>query len=345
MAMADHRFYSLRVRNFAAPMTNRDENPAETLNDMQALIIGTVRDDLDARLLLTGNFRYQGYNDLGLPPVSMASNAHFEEFEKRGYDFWSHLSRTKEQWPGQSNVSGSFTTRAWAVAHYNAGTNRRAFEYAMQVFLCATKEQWKDYGLPDPFVRRDVDRNSGGNPLTYQTLCRNCHSIMDGMGGAFANYDFKDGSLVFLNDIAPKINQNGQVWPDGYITVDSAWVNYATQHHNESFGWRGPLSGNGLREFATMIANSKGFSQCMTKKVFKEVCRRPITEADMPAIVSLADGFENDGYRFKSLFAHVATDPICNQRNSKENPDENFASFNRRITVSSGSKPGCPYRP
>lgn len=346
LAMTDRHFYSIRARGFAAQMTNKEESPSEPFNDMQAMVLGAIRDDMDARLLLSGNFRYQGYSSLGLPPVMKDSNSHYLEFENRGYDHWKDLMRVNEQWGKTEPAAGVLTSRAWAAAHYAAGTNRRGFEYAMQIFMCVTKEQWKDRGLPDPYVRRDVDRNPGGNPNTYQTHCRNCHSIMDAMGGAFANVDFVNGAITFLGkDVSAKMNQNGEVWPEGYVTVDTSWQNFARFNHNEALGWRGPLSGNGLKEFGTMLANSQGFSECMVKRVFHDVCRRPLTKEDNAVIKDLAQKFEAGGYKFKSLFASVSTNNFCFDLSEEEYNAQWEKASGRSSSTADDSGAGCPYRP
>lgn len=312
-AMTDKRFYSIRLRSFAAPMSNVDESPQEPFNDLQALVIGIIRDDLDARLMLSGDFGYKGYPNLGLPAVSRADNAHYQEFESRGYDYWRDLMRYKDQWPDIDEAAGVLTSRAWGKAFLSAGTNRRSMQYSFQIFMCAPKEKWKDVGIPDHFVRRDVNRNIGGNPWTYQNDCRNCHGIMDALTGAFARFDFVDNAITYMgpSGIAAKYNQNGEVFPDGYVTYKDAWINYATYNTNKGFGWRGPLKGIGVKAYGEMLANSRGFSQCMVKRVFHDVCNRDLEGTESEMVESLADKFEGSGYRFKTLFAAAAIEPNC----------------------------------
>ncbi len=312
LAQEDHHFYSVRVRNFAAPMTNKAEDPSEPFNDMQAMIIGVTRDELDARLLLTGNFRYQGYSNLGLPAVSRANNDHYQAFDDQGYDYWANLTQVSPQWSDVAESAGVLTSRAWAKAHYIAGTNRRGVQFTFQEFLCTPIDQWKDPGLPDHFVRRDVDRSPDGNPNTYETFCRNCHAPMDALGGALARFDFQNDTLLYYpTSIAPKYNQNITVYPDGYVTVNDNWINYVTANQNQAFGWRGALQGVGIHDFAAMMANSRGFSACMVKRVFQEVCNRTPVASDATVISSLTDGFEANQYNLKKLFAQVSIDPTC----------------------------------
>jgi hypothetical protein len=313
LAMADRRFYSVRMRGFATPYSNKALSPVGEFDDLQALFIGITRDNLDARTLLTGDFRYQGYPELGLPPVSLADNRHYTEFDANGFDPWKDLVRVDDQWKELDEAAGVLTTRAWAKAHYVAGTNRRAFEYTMLQFLCLSKMQWKDRGLPDDYVRRDITRAEAGNPATYQNNCRNCHAGMDAMAGAFARYDFVGDSFVQLppGKVAEKYNINTYYYPDGYITIDSSWVNYLTKNHNEAIGWRGALKGSDLASFGKMISESKGFSQCLTKKLFEEICNRPPAMDEIDLMSGIADEFEKGGYRIRSLVGRIATDPVC----------------------------------
>lgn len=313
VAVSDKRFYALRVRGMAAPWTNKEADPNETFNDVQAMLIGVVRDELDARLLLTGNFKYQGYTSLGLATASRANNAHYSQFEERGLDYWANLTKSSPQWSDVSEAAGVLTSRGWAKAFYSMGTNRRAVEYTFQVFLCAPQTKWAEPGLPDSYVRRDVDRAKGGNPVTYQTHCRNCHASMDAMGGAFARLDFLNDEFVHvgMGKVAEKFNINKETFPDGYVTERDNWVNYAIYHQNESFGWRGKLEGNGVKEFGTMIANAKGFSRCLVTKVFKEVCNRGPETTDNDLVNKLTDKFEAEGYNMKKLFMNVAVEDSC----------------------------------
>jgi hypothetical protein len=290
-------------------MGSSKETSFEPFNDFQALVMGIIRDNLDSRLLLSGNFRYQGKSP-DLPLVSRLNNLHFSAFEERGMDPRLELERVQPQWADVPSIAGLLTTRGWAESHYFAGTNRRAAERTFQVFLCSPIVKWKDVGMPDNRVRRDVDRVPGGNPATYQTLCRNCHSIMDGLAGAFARFNFEKGAFKFSgSQVVKKMNQNNTVYPEGYVTVDDSWVNFATQNHNEGFGWQGPLTGIGVQALGTMVANSDAFRRCLTTSVFRQVCRRDPTELD--AIEQHSIRFATAGYQLKSLYAELAVEPGC----------------------------------
>jgi hypothetical protein len=314
IAVADQNFYEVTVRSWAAKMSNVDQSPLQGLNDMQATLIGTVRDELDARLLLVGNYRYEAFDDLtGLDPVSPANNNHYAQFDQAGFGLARNLKRASPQWRHISETAGVLTSRAWAEAHMKAGTNRRALEYTFKIFLCTPIQTWRDPGLPDFYVRRDVDRRPGGNPATYQKECRTCHAGMDALAGAYARFNFEDNTIQYAGTrrVFPKFNNNGHIYPDGFVTSDDAWFNMATRNHNVAFGWRGEVHGKGLKAFAKMVADSKGFSQCMTKRVFSQVCSREAGANDHDTVVALADAFEDQGYNLKNLFKNVATNQSC----------------------------------
>jgi hypothetical protein len=309
------------MRNFATQYANNDSSPIGDFNDLIALFIGITRDNLDARDLLTADYRYEAYPDLGLPPVSLADNLHYQAFDDKGLDPWRDLTRVDDQWKEFDEAAGVLTTRAWANNEYMpAHTNRRGVKYAMQDFLCVQMEQWRDRALPDDYVRRDVDRNNAGNPENYQNKCRGCHAGMDALGGAFSRYTFVDGTFTQVpkGQVVPQVNKNGDVYPEGYLTLDDSWVNYSTRNHNEALGWRGPLTGNGVAAFGKMLANTQAFSQCMTKRLFTELCNRAPDMSEVTLVQSLADGFEKGGYKIQSLVSQIATEEACLAHPKKE---------------------------
>lgn len=308
----DDNFLSVRVKTFAAPFSSKDLSPIEPFNDLQALIIGVVRDELDARTLLTGDIRYQGYKSTGLPAPSLANNDHYLQFDAKNYNYATDLERVNKQWESLGVAAGAFTTRAWSVINYDAGTNRRSLKNGIEVFLCTSIDTWKVRGAPDYFVRRDVDRAPGGNPATYQNTCRNCHALMDGMAGAFARFDLVDGVLTYLKSgVAAKMNQNGNVYNAGFVTVDDSWTNLTKYNNNIDFGWRSPMTGQGVPELAHMLAQSSAFSRCMVTKVFTEVCGGSIQEIAPEMITPLTADFESRKYNLKYLFTKTASLNQC----------------------------------
>lgn len=312
VAAEEESFLKVRVRNFASPFSSKDFVTTESFNDLQALIVGTVRDELDARLILTGDFRYSARKEANLPPVSKSNNDHYLQFENGRNSYLTDLERVSPQWDDVDAGAGALTTRAWAKVAYDAGTNRRSLRNSIDLFLCSSIDSWKTRAVPDVFVRRDVDRMPGGNPTTYQNTCRSCHAIMDGMAGAFARADFSDNNFTFNKEsIMAKMNQNGGVYPEGYVTTDDGWTNLLAYNSAIDFGWRTEMKGTGIKEFANMLAQSKAFSRCMVQKVFSEVCGVPIHDADPELLPKMVEQFESDQRNLKHLFMQAATSEAC----------------------------------
>ena len=291
-------FYNVNVKQFASLMGSHSEAPNVPLNDFQATIMGVIRDEIDARTLLTGDFTYG--------PATGAGN--FDQIENSGKIIASSLQQVKTNLP---DMAGLLTSQTWAAEHYVAGTNRRAFEFTFREFMCTPIKHIRDVTAVDFRVRRDIDRNVGGNPMTYQTECRGCHGIMDGMAGAFSHLDFVGNRLTYRENVVAKYNQHSNVYPEGYVTEDDSWINLATENQNQVFGWRGPLSGHGVHQFGEMISNSQMFKNCMVKRVFNQLCRRAISPLENKIEQKLADQFERDNYNLKKLFLNVATHDSC----------------------------------
>ncbi len=314
IAMESEEFYSVTLRNLSAPMSARDESPLTVFNDFQATFLGAVRDNLDARTLLTGDYRYEAYDDLGLPPATLDSNLHYEELAARSVGLKRNLRKVSPQWFELPVAAGLLTSRTWGEQHLSAGTNRRAVEFTFKQFLCREMPEVRDRGLPLSRIRRDVDRTPGGDADVFNNECRTCHAVLDGLTGAFARLDFKDDRIVHTGNlfVAAKMNQNSHVYPEGFRVLDDSWVNHATRNHNEQIGWTGQLKGSGPRAFGEMVANSRGFSQCMVQRAFRAVC--PKQDLSQPLLNELTDRFESEEYRLNDMFAFVSSHPSCVRR-------------------------------
>lgn len=333
LATQESGFYNLVVRDFAARMSTREESINETFNDFIATFIGVIRDNLDARLLLTGNFFYKANIDTPVRSNTLSdilgSNRHYSDLENNNYDFASVLTKENAQYMASSDRSsfvthpdaaGVITSRAFMGAHALDGTNRRLVQYTVKQFACFEMSEWADATASDIRVGRDVDRAPGGETSKFLTTCKSCHSVMDGFRGAFAKYDFDRNFVKYDFDAGPgtnsvdrKMNQNGSVFAPGYVTTDNTWINNATSASNQQrFGWRGiASSGTGVKQFAAAIANSRAFSKCMVQRVYREVCRRPVANFEAGMIETMANTFESTGYNLKSLFEEIAIRPEC----------------------------------
>ncbi len=219
-------------------------------------------------------------------------------------------------------IAGIFSTRGWAKAYYEAGTNRASFAYFAKNFLCLEMEELNDTTIPDFRVRRDVDRAPGGKAETYKTYCVGCHAGQDALGGAFTYYDFVEGKMrysehyipdpedaneviLLASPVAPKINANN-VFPDGKITQSDSWINLWNEGQNAYIGWGAASSGNGAKSLGKMFAETKQVRSCLAKQVFKTVCyREPAGEEDEKTIKTLAENFDKDS-NMKNLFINAA---------------------------------------
>jgi hypothetical protein len=292
----------------------------------------TVRSNVYADILRTNNH----YADLDARGFSAAYLA-----RKNGMEIVA--GNTIVDLLPEKDASPLLTSRGFTAAHAIAGTNRRMYEYTFREFMCVAMSDFSDTSISDEFVGRDVDRYDA----KFQTRCKGCHGQMDGMRGAFANIDFFDnGTVGFLKHssklpaqplllaqtegefnfktfrsaagatlypgVAEKMNHNEQVYTAGRIIDSDAFTNLAVGLNNAAyFGWRGPLKGNGIKAFATMIASSERFGKCMAAKVFTEVCKRKPNDGDRALIDYAGKKFEDNGYKFKSLFQLIASQSEC----------------------------------
>lgn len=337
IATADPDFYNTTVKAMALEMSTRNETVTTPLNDMVATIIGMTRDKIDARQMLTGNFHYRGsVPGVFVEPMPtqniitsfMYSNEHYIYLDSHRIDLFKSLYRVDNQ-PLVADPAlylnvdpaGVLTSQTFMREHAVAGTNRRIVEYAFREFLCVPINQWADSGASDARVGQDINRFPGGDHNKYLTSCKACHSVMDGFRGAFAKWDSNgifvssDSASTGPSSIAFKYGRNQMVFQDGYETKDDSFVNYANRSTNATlFGWRGTnvASGKGAQGFGQLLANSRRFSQCMAKRVFKTVCKKSLPEAKEKSLLSTwGDEFEASGYQLKNLFEAISIKPEC----------------------------------
>lgn len=345
LAVEQSQFYNITLRDFAAQMSNRDETINVPLNDFTATIIGAVRDNLNAKTLLTGNYVYIADANKAAIPSDwendiLRSNAHYEALGSGRYDLSKVLVQSSQKLFNGNTVvanptpAGLLTTRQWMAAHAIAGTNRRLVEYSLKQFLCTPLEKAADSEGPDDVVGRDIDRYPGGVHSKYSVSCKSCHTVMDGLRPAFAHFTFSNSfvkhsyvvPLAANNEdeeqsmgmkqqpryIASKLNHNSTVFPAGRETTDDNWVNNANRGFNaQHFGWT-RTSGKGINDFGKLLAESKAFPRCMTERVFKSVCKRSPNSSDANLINTVATEFSgSQNYNLKYLFQRLATAQEC----------------------------------
>jgi len=134
---------------------------------------------------------------------------------------------------------------------------------------------------------------------------------MDPMAGAFAYYEWdadQERVVYTPGQVQPKYLINAGIFAPGYITTNDRWDNYWREGQNYALGWRNPVAGGyGAKSLGAEVANSRAFSLCQVKKVFKNVCFHPPGNPTERAEVDrIADLFEADNYNLKRVFAEVA---------------------------------------
>ena len=316
IAMNNPNFYAVTLKNFAAPWTNRDQNPFVPLNDYTTLVMGMVRDNVPFNQILTANMLYTGPANLQAAP-SPTSNAHYEELEARMREPTFNQSQlvqttqTAVYGTPQEATAGAMTTRAAAEAFFIAGTNRAMFRFTLMNHLCTDLEQVNDTSIAPDRIRQDVSRSPGGDSRVFMNSCIGCHAGMDPMAQAFAYYDFDETQNRLIYDstaVQPKYFNNDATFADGFVTPDNQWHNHWRQGQNALLGWNPALPGEGVgaKSLGEELAGTQAFAQCQVKKVFKAVCLRdPVDANDRTQVDTMTNTFRG-AYSLKQVFAESA---------------------------------------
>jgi hypothetical protein len=268
-----------------------------------ALYIPHIDKILDTNRIKENNRHYESMDELGL---NLADPKILKSTTQE-----TKLHRFPEA------ISGLLSTRAFGEAYYTAGTNRAAFAFSMQHFLCKDMESLNDTTIPDYRNRRDIDRSPGGESTTYKNRCIGCHAGMDGMTGAFAYYNFNGAITYEYGVVVSKMNHN-VVFPDGFVTQSDSWINLWNQGKNVNLGWakvqpstgtQALLSGNGVPALAKMLSQTEAFYSCMAEQVFNKVCFRVKDSLEKSKIETIVHNtklqFKTDK-NMKNLFRNTA---------------------------------------
>ncbi len=314
IAMQDRHFYSVTLKNFASPWTNRDRNVFVPLNDYTATVIGMIRDDVPFNQLLSADMVYTAAGTAGLPAFSMSNNDHYAQMEAQNLDLGAILVQTTQSAVTDlppAATAGVITTRAAAEAFFIAGTNRAMFRFTMLNHLCNDMEQVQNTSYPPDRIRQDVSRSPGGDSRVFLNNCVGCHSGMDPFAQAYAYYTFDEdlGRIVYDNSqVHPKYFNNDTNFEFGFVTPDDAWENRWREGQNAILGFDAarPGTGNGAKSMGEELANSDAFAQCQVKKVFRNVCLRdPVDSADRTQVQTMVANFKSN-YLLKPVFADSA---------------------------------------
>ena len=314
-AMKASSFYTVVLKNFVTPWTNRDQTAFAPLNDYTATVIGMVRDDVGFNTVLSDDILYVGGS--GQPAYSPANNDLYEQLENSNADLSNPsvlVRTTQSQASGlpAAATAGVMTTRAAAQAFFVAGTNRAMFRFTMINHMCKDMEQLADTTRPPDRIRQDISRSPGGDSRIFLNNCIGCHSGMDPMAQAFAYYNWNETTLRIEYTpmmVQPKHHINADNFKQGYVTPDDRWDNRWRKGPNEVLGWSSQLtgSGNGAKTLGEEIGASQQFARCQVEKVFKTVCLRPpVSQQDRDKVDSITAAFKAGGYKMKDAFAKAA---------------------------------------
>lgn len=332
IAMQSPSFYNITLKNWVTPWTNEDADVFAPLNDYTATVIGMVRDNVDFRLVLSGDVLYTAASTNGVPAYSVSNNNHYETLERTGADLSTVLVASTQSsvtgLPAEA-TAGVMTTRAAAKSFFKDGTNRAMFRFTLINHMCSDLEPLKDTSLPPDRIRQDVSRSPGGDSRIFSNSCSGCHSGMDPLAQAFAYYQYEYNVENDPQGINGRItyNSEGDVDPEtgsrvtakhqinsgnfrfGFIIPNDRWDNYWRDGQNQILGWSEQLSGfgNGAKSMGEELANSAAFASCQATKVFENVClRKPQDALDRQAVDDMTNKFTSNNYRVKDLFAASA---------------------------------------
>lgn len=313
-------FYSVTLKNFATPWTNRDQDVFAPLNDYTATVIGYVRDGRDFRGILSDDVLYTGTSG----SYSTSDNTMYANLESSDADLRLSsvlAAQTQSALNGlpASATAGVITSRAGAQAFFIDGTNRAMFRFTMLNHLCRDMEQIHDTSRPPDRIRQDVTRSPGGDSSVFLNNCIGCHSVMDSMAQAFAFYDFDEtlaggaGQLVYTPGVVQrKYLINSDNFKPGYVTQDEAWENrMRLPGQNTLLGWEGQdgtvRGGVGAKSLGVELSHSDAFAQCQVDKVFRAVClRSPSNQQDRDRRDDIVTAFRTDNFNLKRVFAETA---------------------------------------
>jgi hypothetical protein len=319
-ATTDPAFYNDTIRNMAAPWTNRDQSVFVPLNDYTATVIGMVRDNVPFNHLLSDDILYVADAASGVPAYSAGNNAMYQALDDNNVDLSVHLvPSTQSAHLGipVAATAGVMTTRGAASAFFINGTNRAMFRFTMMNHLCSDLPIIMDITRPPDRIRQDVTRSPGGVSTLFLTNCIGCHSGMDPMAQAFAYYNFNNtdptttatmGQLVYTaGQVQPKYFINKTNFPQGFSTPDDSWENRWRAGPNQIMGWSAAGgSGNGAKSLGQELAGSAAFASCQVTRVFKTVCFRAPTAADLNQITLMIASFQSHNYSLRQVFAEGA---------------------------------------
>ena len=224
--------------------------------------------------------------------------------------------------------AGIFTMQGFGSAAYEMGSNRRALQQTFNQLWCLSNENMKSEVADIGYIARDVARTSDGDQGpdgAFEKECRKCHSVLDGLRGAFAFLDAEGGkALTYSANGMPvaKYERGREEYPDGFATRDDTWQ--VTFDRDPSMilklGWPTFIGGGkGVSSFGAAVAQTERFYTCMVEKVIDTVCpqdpnarergRNYILDPNK-VVPKLSADFKKEK-NLRNLFHKVAARPEC----------------------------------
>ena len=316
-AMENPEFYNTTVRELATPWTNRDFSAYVDLNDSTATVIGMIRDDVPFDQVLYEDIVYVGSAAATAVPYAQDNNDHYVDLQQNRVDLSDPANLVQQQQSAQpgtvvgaGETAGIMTTRGFAEAFFVAGTNRSPVRFTTVNFMCMDMEDFRDVTAWPDRIRQDVSRSPGGDSSLFLNDCLACHAGLDGLAGGLAYYNFDEDTQQMAytaGTVQPKFLREAGTFPYGYETIGDSWINYWRTGPNEFVGWNGPGSGMGAKSLGMELAQTRQFSECQVKQVFRQVCYRdPNGAADIQAVEDIANIFETNNRSMKRVYAETA---------------------------------------
>jgi hypothetical protein len=324
LAISNPNFLNLTVYDMFAPFTNEDETNRVSFSDYLATTMGLIRDDADFRDVLTADVIYTpptgawstDNNTMYITYQNANANTLGQDLVKKKQSVLikPELAKLDAAVNDYNDWAGILTTREFAVAYYFDGTNRAAFAFAGKTFLCKDIAQLLDTTRADFRIRQDVSRQPAGDSSVFKTQCAGCHSGMDALSGSMAYLDATEVEvngnpvnryIITPGKVAEKYFNGEDTFAAGYVTKSDAWLNLWNEGPNSTVGFKGKQSGNGIKSFGELYANSDAFESCMAKRVYSRTCLISLEtlEKGDATVDELTQIFKKNNHNMKDLFA------------------------------------------
>ena len=180
-AMNHEAFINTTIKDWATPVSNRDQSVYRDLNDTTATIMGFVRDDVPFDQILSADTIYIGSANATDVTYANDNNDHYVDLQNRRVDLSDPanlvaMNQSAVTGMGAGQTAGIMTTRGFAEAYLIAGTNRAAVRFATLNFMCMDMEAFRDKSAWPDRVRQDVDRSPGADSKIFMNDCLTCHA-------------------------------------------------------------------------------------------------------------------------------------------------------------------------